>query len=845
MAEDNNKIITRIQNRRGLKQDLPKPLRPGELGFATDTRQVYIGADTSVISDSYNKVAKFESGLSISAESVTRSLSNVQMIQFRVPHKRFPRNSFDGTVSSATWTPTSNAIQGNNSIGSVFSTGETVFTDISTNVAFGNESMRVVKNGSVITADTSGSGSHTSISSGADYFFGASGTTDSDIHKLSFRTKPTNKDEIGITYYANADVWSAIDSNLTDINPSQPTGVPPFHVRLDPEWNTSDGTSSRLQHRFLDQKNIVLSSSTGVGFIGLSPKHTIVATEVKNPPADVTQWNQVNVPLGTLYLSRNRTISASSPLTTTGTNGQYNITLGAIDDSNFSPSGGFLNANLTVGTGWLDGKILPYTKSGTVLTVDTTGNVGFIGRRVTNIQSSSTIRLEDDTGIESNDSIYIYDSLNATGQQGVVADIVSLPGGGAVELNLGNLSTSMGGSEIFAIVYKGGSSANILVDEFSHGYDDFDVIVSGPNSLSGTFTANKLTNDSFAIDVTSSGVTVTSPGNITLQPQISATDIFVTPVIDVDLTGNVNLDTAVTHFNENVSRFKMNYIPGSDSKIYITENESESKLSQGFRIYDDAKGTASKYLKIMPDNYTRNNSTVKSKLEQWLVDFQNASTNMFTEIAINEFYNTDASTSPKFKAGGWNFTSIDSTLKEITFDSSEEARNFTKVLNNIYFDSDSPEVKGLMNVKTNIELLTLETQEAGQADTIFSSPEAFTILPGGPFPGTVSNLSFDVSRYDTIFIEYALIDKDSDANPNTTYKRIGSLLATADTRTGVALVNDTYTDTTSNTVGNVNITGSVIPNGSDYILQLQFRNTLVPSTELQMTYVKRSWDSEG
>ena len=53
MATSNNAvIISRIQNRRGLKQDLPKPLRSGELGFATDTRQVYIGGDTDLLVNS-------------------------------------------------------------------------------------------------------------------------------------------------------------------------------------------------------------------------------------------------------------------------------------------------------------------------------------------------------------------------------------------------------------------------------------------------------------------------------------------------------------------------------------------------------------------------------------------------------------------------------------------------------------------------------------------------------------------------------------------------------------------------------------------------------------------------
>ena len=47
-TSNNNVIVSRIQNRRGLKQDLPNPLRPGELGLATDSKQLYIGADTDV-----------------------------------------------------------------------------------------------------------------------------------------------------------------------------------------------------------------------------------------------------------------------------------------------------------------------------------------------------------------------------------------------------------------------------------------------------------------------------------------------------------------------------------------------------------------------------------------------------------------------------------------------------------------------------------------------------------------------------------------------------------------------------------------------------------------------------
>ena len=61
MADQQTIISARIQNRRGLRQNLPQPLLPGELGLATDTGQLFIGADptdpasiTSPIVEIYN-----------------------------------------------------------------------------------------------------------------------------------------------------------------------------------------------------------------------------------------------------------------------------------------------------------------------------------------------------------------------------------------------------------------------------------------------------------------------------------------------------------------------------------------------------------------------------------------------------------------------------------------------------------------------------------------------------------------------------------------------------------------------------------------------------------------------
>ena len=114
MAEDNNKvIISRIQNRRGLKQDLPQPLRPGEIGFATDTRQVFIGADPNdAISGGYNKQSIFET--TVGAKDHTQSIANNNIVAFTVPFKKFHKGYFDGITKVVSWAPSANTTSTSN-----------------------------------------------------------------------------------------------------------------------------------------------------------------------------------------------------------------------------------------------------------------------------------------------------------------------------------------------------------------------------------------------------------------------------------------------------------------------------------------------------------------------------------------------------------------------------------------------------------------------------------------------------------------------------------------------------------------------------------------------------------
>lgn len=105
MAENDKIIVSRIQHRRGLKQDLPQPLRPGEIGLATDSRQVYIGGDPNDInSASYNAVSYFENTLG--AKDHVVSIANNQVIAFTVPFIKYSRGEYNGITTVKSWQPT-------------------------------------------------------------------------------------------------------------------------------------------------------------------------------------------------------------------------------------------------------------------------------------------------------------------------------------------------------------------------------------------------------------------------------------------------------------------------------------------------------------------------------------------------------------------------------------------------------------------------------------------------------------------------------------------------------------------------------------------------------------------
>ena len=833
VAENDKTIITRIQNRRGLKQDLPKPLRPGEIGFATDSRQIYIGADTSVTTDSYNKTAKFENVLS--AKTTATDLVTDNIIQFKVPHRRYNRNFFNGAVTF-TWFPTSYQQANATSGDTVFVTGETVFTDLQGSGAFGATGITVVKNGFELSADGASTASHSNIRSGFDYYF-SSGSASNSTHQLTFRTAPEAKDEIGVTYYSNADIYTAItttNSSSNDIGYGGAgiVGVPGFHAG----YNIPS-------YREIEKKNIRIAASTGVGLIGLNPKHTVIATDVKNTPVAPNFDNNGqfgSATLGNILASRNiQNITSVSGTVANPSGNDYTFTVatGATHYSNFDGKNYAVVSDAATST-WLNGKVLDInTNNATNVVLDLPANTATTVRTLTSINDADPlapiIAVSNEENIENGDTLYFIDNTNVASLNGEVGTVTAGGGSTSLTVTLSNacVINNTDYSNISFITRKAGVASNIVIISNNHGFADGEEFHTPANTtiVSGNTAVVSATDNTFtAVTV----ATQTSILEFPVQPYVQDATVSIVPVYNADLLGNTDLQTAMTVVNNDTDfPWSIGMPPAQiNSRIYLEENQDTTKNSIGFKLYDDVKGTNTR-LGLVNDSYTKSNSTVKSKLEQWLEAVKN-NTNMISSVGVNNQYSSVSSGN----VYAWAMD-IDTATNEAIFVSSEEARNFTSILNNVYFDTENADIRGLLNVKTNIEILTLESQEAGDSDATFTAPLGATL--DASVTTRIADLEVDATNHDAHFVEYSM--KDRSANTSLTYKRIGTLQITGDVDAQQALFLDNYSDLKDGYTGNVQLTATYDA-GTDSV-KIDAVNTLSPGVEIDFIFIRRKYQT--
>lgn len=232
MSDQSNStiIISRMQQRRGLKQNLPQPLRPAELGFTTDSRQVFIGAETETdgAAQLNNRTVRFENV--INSNAIGKSLANNNIIKFDVPSKIYPK----GTAFSSSWNAST-----------VFRAG-TDFKNINTGAEFAADQLFVKVNGLNQTGIT------TLNNPVADNTF-TFDVSASNTHTMSFLTDPSVGDYVSVTYYGR----DTVIDQLADFQTAQ--SIPDYLA--------------------LNNDLVTVNLDAGTGFVGLESKHIDVIAE--------------------------------------------------------------------------------------------------------------------------------------------------------------------------------------------------------------------------------------------------------------------------------------------------------------------------------------------------------------------------------------------------------------------------------------------------------------------------------------------------------------------------------------------------------------------------------------
>lgn len=840
MATSNNAvIISRIQNRRGLKQDLPKPLRSGEIGFATDTRQIYIGGDTDLLVNSgLNKIAQFEK--TPSSINYTKNIANLQIIKFTIPSKFYEKGNvtWDGVTKTTSW------------LGSdVFKASATIFTNLDTNAKFTSNDMNVTKDGVILTGDDLTT-SVASVAADKDYAFIQGGTSASDSQNLGFRSAPLTTEEIGVTYYSNTTLITALSKTSPDTDVGNyTTGVTSFYNDATLWTNLSGQTIP--SYRKLNDKNIRVTPSTGIGYIGLEfGKHITPSTDVKYTPADISYSSPT---LGNLFVSRSGDIETSKAFTVSGSS--ITITCDPTAKS-YAVNTSVNHAYLSGGTGWVDGKVMKVVAvNGTTnFTVTIPSNSAVYTRVVESTDtehsaSNISFTAQDVGSINVGDGItFLYSGNSALIDSGVVHAVTSASRSVTVDTlaaSKGNL-IALQGSNVRFITHNTNNTSKPVVYSVNHGFDNSETVnVSGNGSFSSAMTVSNASSNAFVVTTSSA---ITSGNNaLTITPVIANGNTSVTPVITADLsnitiTDGTGVGTVVSRVNGLSKWPKLNKVPNTDNKLYLTHAESFQKQPEwydGFKIHTDSAFTPNK-LGLTVGSYSKSDSTIKAKLEDWLYGaLTEPRFNFFKDVfvgggASGMFTNTSNVTFSNYTL------TIDEDLKEATFGTREEARDFATICNNIYFTSQQSGLtgynKGLLNLKTNIELLTRDALEAGEAVTAYASPESIAI-PNGTGNNILTNL--DPDAYNTFMVEYSMKDSYSSASNN--YSRVGQVMFGADKDQQVAYVNDHYSDSKEGMTGNVDVYVNY-DTGSDKF-DLRANNSLSPAASVTMNYIVRKWKS--
>ena len=366
---------------------------------------------------------------------------------------------------------------------------------------------------------------------------------------------------------------------------------------------------------------------------------------------------------------------------------------------------------------------------------------------------------------------------------------------------------------------------------------EIDLTAAAISNGTKTLLSTRVTNNTFFIPTTAPLVdSVTA----TYSPVLgSATLTKHTPVNSIDLSNSVTLDNVISVF-QGIAEFpSISYIPNTTNQIYVSTKASFDSLGSSssggseFTLHEDSAGTMSALsLPIGPK--TRGTHTIKAKLEQWLHNLVvDKNVPLFTSVQSNDKFYTSGSNLGTYTLAITN----EDDNKFITFNGRDQASDFNHIVNQIYFKTANPDIKGLLNIRTNIELLTSESSGGGSKVTTFDDVESVSL----PAAGNTTVATISTVSYDSYIIDYTV---DFTGTSDGNYRRVGQLHASsfynANTGNATVVFRDDASDVADTVTGSVSFTAELNPANNTDILVNAISTVNKITT---MKYVTRRWKS--
>lgn len=250
-----------MQQRRGNRVDLPQPLRPGEIGLASDSKEVFIGLDPSIGITKQNANSININNV-VGGYSYASGYLDNNIIRIVLPSKRLAPGTFDGTSNSSVYTPNSSSNQTHGK--TVFGTavGSSSVVNVFDNAFFQSTDLTVTKNGTLLSTNSVRT---TANLLSNEYIVSSETNSKTGNHTITFGTQPTGSDDFTVSYYDNVDIISAIVDSSSD-NTIGSTDIQGFYQQYFTGTNIPDT-------RKLSNAYILADHVTGTAFIGLEDKH--------------------------------------------------------------------------------------------------------------------------------------------------------------------------------------------------------------------------------------------------------------------------------------------------------------------------------------------------------------------------------------------------------------------------------------------------------------------------------------------------------------------------------------------------------------------------------------------